>query len=160
MCIGQLKGSLKYDQPEYEHNLIKRFFGMAKKKVSTSLCICGGGLINECCKPFLDRTRLPETAEQLMRSRYSAFVLGDESYLLETWDISTRPLSLDLSSDQTTWLGLEVKDHLQLKEESAEVEFVARFRNADGQGRAQRLHERSRFRRVEGRWYYIDGVFK
>ena len=90
-----------------------------------------------------------------MRSRYSAYVLGHEPYLLATWYDSTRPSSLNLAKTMDTkWLGLEVKSHQQQDETHATVEFIARYRIA---GRGHRLHELSRFVREEGRWYYVAG---
>ena len=90
-----------------------------------------------------------------MRSRYSAYVLRLEDYLLATWHASTRPPALDLSEDDgTRWLGLEVRRHHQDDETHATVEFVARYR-IDGKG--HRLHEISRFVREDGRWYYLSG---
>ena len=108
-----------------------------------------------CCGPYLndfDNQPAPD-AESLMRSRYSAFVLGRRDYLLATWHVSTRPalLELDLAAK---WLGLEVRSHKLLDADHAEVEFVARCREG---GRATRLHERSRFVRESGRWFYVDG---
>lgn len=93
-----------------------------------------------------------------MRSRYSAFVLGDVPYLLATWHPSTRPGTLDLEAG-VKWLGLEVRSHRMADDTHAEVEFVARSRL---HGRATRLHERSRFVRENdahgtGRWFYVDG---
>jgi SEC-C motif-containing protein len=88
-----------------------------------------------------------------MRSRYSAFVLGDTAYLLRTWHPSTRPASLELEVG-SQWLGLEIRRHAVTGEHSAEVEFVARFRVG---GRAVRQHERSRFVREDGAWFYVDG---
>jgi SEC-C motif-containing protein len=94
----------------------------------------------------------------LMRSRYSAFVLGLEAYLLASWHPSTRPATLDLAADAgTKWLGLTVKKHQQQDATHATVEFVARYRIA---GRGQRLHEISRFVREDGRWFYLDGEIK
>jgi SEC-C motif-containing protein len=90
-----------------------------------------------------------------MRSRYSAFVRGDREYLLATWHPSTRPASLDLEPG-VRWLGLQVRDHRETGPDRAEVEFVARSRPT-GSGPAHRLHERSRFVREQGRWYYLDG---
>jgi SEC-C motif-containing protein len=90
-----------------------------------------------------------------MRSRYSAYVKGLADYLLATWHPSTRPAVLDLAeSPAPKWLGLEVCSR-SADGDSATVEFIARFRVG---GRAQRLHERSRFLREDGRWYYLDGV--
>lgn len=92
-----------------------------------------------------------------MRSRYCAYVLQDEAYLLATWHATTRPARLDLSQGpRTQWLGLEVRRHVPTGEDSAIVAFVARFKIG---GRAERLHETSRFLRQDGRWYYIDGEF-
>jgi SEC-C motif-containing protein len=88
-----------------------------------------------------------------MRSRYSAFVRGDAPYLLATWHASTRPASLTLEQE-ARWLGLEIRQHRMTGADTAEVEFVARFRVA---GRAVRQHELSRFVREAGRWYYVDG---
>jgi len=100
------------------------------------------------------------TAEQLMRSRYSAYVLRREDYLLASWHPDTRPASLRLAAQQPppTWLGLEVRRHQRVDDDHAIVEFVARYRL--GGGRAQRQHETSRFVRVGGRWYYHDGELK
>lgn len=91
-----------------------------------------------------------------MRSRYSAYVLRLEPYLLSSWHVSTRPPQLDLAGDPTRWLGLSVRDHSEDRSAgTAEVEFIARYRL--GGGRAGRLHERSRFVLEQGRWFYLDG---
>lgn len=92
-------------------------------------------------------------AESLMRSRYTAFVRHDEAHLLATWHASQRPGNLELD-EGVKWLGLEVKRHTPIDDTHAEVEFVARSRV---QGRGQRLHERSRFVREDGHWFYVDG---
>lgn len=89
-----------------------------------------------------------------MRSRYSAFVLERGDYLQVTWHASKRPSTIRFDPG-VKWLGLEVRDFKVLDDTHAEVEFVARQR--DRSGRAVRLHERSRFVREEGRWYYVDG---
>ena len=108
-----------------------------------------------CCGRFLaDAGQVPADAESLMRSRYCAFVLEDRDYLLASWHPSTRPAQLAFEPG-TKWLGLEVREHRVIDADHAEVEFVARHRAAGG--RAVRLHERSRFVREEGRWYYVDG---
>ena len=88
-----------------------------------------------------------------MRSRYTAFVREDAGYLLASWHASTRPEQLEFDA-QIQWLGLEIKSAPPGTEQEAEVEFVARYRIA---GRGMRLHEKSRFVREEGRWYYVDG---
>lgn len=106
-----------------------------------------------CCGPYLNENLPAPDAEALMRSRYSAFVLARADYLLATWHASTRPATLDFAPG-AKWLGLEVRSHRVLDADHAEVEFVARCREA---GRASRLHERSRFVRESGRWWYVEG---
>lgn len=93
-------------------------------------------------------------AEALMRSRYTAFVLGLTDYLLATWHPRTRPATLEPSEPGLKWLGLEVRRHRAADADHAEVEFVARSKLG---GRAHRLHETSRFVREDGRWLYVDG---
>ena len=109
----------------------------------------------QCCGRWIDAGAAAPDAESLMRSRYTAFVRGDERYLLATWHSSTRPAQLELETG-VKWLGLEVRSHRVLDASHATVEFVARSRL---HGRAERLHETSRFvREADGRWYYVDGV--
>ena len=92
-----------------------------------------------------------------MRSRYSAYVLGLEDYLRDTWHESTRPAALNLrDGPPPKWLGLEVKAQAQ-RDDAATVEFVARCKVG---GRARRLHELSRFVREDGRWYYVDAAIE
>ena len=109
-----------------------------------------------CCGP-LHAGAPAADAQALMRSRYSAYVLGLQDYLLASWHPSTRPATLDLDPAATRWLGLEVKRHRADGNDAATVEFVARYRV--GGGSAVRLHEVSRFLREDGRWYYLDGEF-
>ncbi len=99
------------------------------------------------------RLQAPD-AEGLMRSRYSAYVVGDIHYLLDSWHPRTRPSRLDPGPPDLRWLGLEVRRHVQEDAGHATVEFVARCKQG---GRATRIHEISRFERLDGRWVYIDG---
>ena len=111
----------------------------------------------DCCQPLHDGVPA-ETAEALMRSRYSAYVLGLRDYLVATWHPSTKPVPFELDATPgLRWLGLEVRRHAQLGEAEAVVEFVARYK--PGGAPAVRLHEISRFERVDGRWLYVDGEF-
>jgi SEC-C motif-containing protein len=125
--------------------------------MSPTACPCGKPLkLAQCCGRYLgdfDHTPAPD-AESLMRSRYSAFVLGDRAYLLATWHPEHRPAELELDP-AAKWLGLEVRSRKTVDETHAEVEFVARCREAGG--KAARIHERSRFVKENGRWYYVDG---
>ncbi|TNG01547.1 MAG: zinc chelation protein SecC [Gammaproteobacteria bacterium] len=130
---------------------------MKSPDAELSPCPCGSGkLFGECCKPFLDGRDSPSTAEQLMRSRYTAFVLCDERYLRASWHPDSCPDEIEACQDQIRWLGLRVKrtekgndnDNVGL------VEFVARYK-VDSRG--YRLHEVSRFVRYEDKWVYKDG---
>lgn len=121
-----------------------------------SLCPCGSAKKYPlCCGRYIDGNETAVTAAALMRSRYTAYTLSNEKYLLKTWHASTRPELLDLADEaHSKWLGLEVKRHEQQDDTHALVEFVARYKVG---GRAHRLHEVSRFVREEGRWFYVDG---
>jgi SEC-C motif domain protein len=115
-----------------------------------------------CCGRFIeagaDAGAFPSNAMELMRSRYTAYVLGDAAYLRATWDAATCPPDLDVSDPSTRWLGLEIKRHTIIDANREEVEFVARYKV---NGRAHRLHEASRFKRDNaGHWIYIDGEIK
>jgi len=142
---------------------------MSKKSTAPAACPCGGPSLATCCGPYIDGSAIPQSAEALMRSRYTAYGLRDEPYLLATWHPSTRPTEPVMSNEEKLqWLGLEVKSALRLRQRKANgadlttdtVEFVARFKT---NGRAQRLHEISNFVRepAEGgpRWFYVDGSF-
>ncbi|HRH13747.1 MAG TPA: YchJ family metal-binding protein [Azonexus sp.] len=122
-----------------------------------SACNCGSGKnYAACCGRLHSGAEIAATAEALMRSRYSAYVLRLAPYLLESWHASTRPQSLDLAEDGGyRWLGLEILRHQERDPAHATVEFVARYRVA---GRGHRLHEVSRFVREDGRWHYLDGT--
>lgn len=91
-----------------------------------------------------------------MRSRYTAYALGLGEYVMGTWHPGTRPATLDLSVEQSQgkWIGLAVLAHRR-EVDRAEVEFVARYKPA--QGPATRLHELSRFVLEGERWWYVDG---
>ena len=117
-------------------------------------CPCGGGRYAACCGRWHAGEAAPD-AEALMRSRYSAFVLGLSDYLLVTWHPDTRPGTLDIDeSPAPKWIGLQVLAH-QAEGDNAQVEFIARYKVG---GRAHRLHENSRFLRSDGHWYYVDGI--
>lgn len=133
-------------------------------------CPCGGVFSHEpprqasrsyaqCCGRYIDGDPLgvAPDAEALMRSRYTAFVRNRSDHLRATWHPSHRPAELALDAD-VKWLGLEVRDHKASDDSHAEVEFVARMRSTNGQ--ASRLHERSRFVREDGHWYYLDGELR
>ena len=119
-------------------------------------CPCGGGLFRRCCGPLLAGAVAP-TAERLMRSRFTAFALGDAGYLQATWHPSTSPERLDLD-DTIRWERLEILATTGGGEgdERGTVEFRAHWRD-EADGHAGDLHETSRFRRAGERWWYVDG---
>jgi SEC-C motif domain protein len=117
-------------------------------------CPCGSAqAYSECCGPW-HAGGAPPDAQSLMRSRYCAFVLCNEQYLLATWHPSTRPGAIPFNRKQK-WLGLRVIDTSVTGKDSAEVEFIARSRISNAA--AIRQHECSRFVREGGRWLYVDG---
>ena len=119
-------------------------------------CPCGSPtLYAACCGPLHRGRGLAETAEQLMRSRYAAYAVGELGYVFRTWHPRTRPDDVTGASG-LVWTGLEVLDTVAggVEDEQGEVEFRARFQGPSGPGV---LHERSRFERRGGRWVYVDG---
>jgi SEC-C motif domain protein len=122
-------------------------------------CPCGSNKqYIDCCGRYLDGNEIPTNTETLMRSRYTAYTLQREDYLLATWHTSTRPTTLNLSDDNTTnWVRLEVKNHKQNDMHHAIVEFVAYYKT---NGRMHKLHEISQFVCVDSRWFYLDGIIK
>lgn len=123
----------------------------------SSPCPCGSGQsVGDCCLAVI-RNRSASTAEMLMRSRYTAYVVGDTDYLLETWASEHRPRSLQLDEKQR-WLGLKIRRAEQGggADQVGTVEFVARYKI---DGKAHRLHETSQFRRdpSSGHWLYVAG---
>lgn len=118
-------------------------------------CPCGGTSYGTCCLPLHLQQRQAETAEQLMRSRYSAFVVGDVDHLVRSWHPRTRPATVALDTD-LTWTGLSITDTDagQPGDRTGVVEFIARYRIGGDPGE---LHERSRFEFRAGRWWYLDG---
>jgi SEC-C motif-containing protein len=125
-------------------------------------CPCGSGTAYAlCCGPALAGERDAATAEELMRSRYTAFATGDVDHLVRTWHPRTRPEVLELDPS-TTWTGLTVvrTERGAAADDEGVVEFVAGFEEpsaANGRAATGRLHELSRFARRAGRWVYLDG---
>jgi SEC-C motif-containing protein len=125
-------------------------------------CPCGTGKpYSRCCEPAIEGSEPAITAEALMRSRYTAFVLQQCDYLVETIHPSHReaidPNNLKQQTAQTHWLGLRILETEGGKEKDKEgmVAFIADYWE---KGHQEALEERSRFVREEGRWYYLDGT--
>ena len=121
------------------------------------LCPCGAPtLYAACCGPLHRGRGLATTAEQLMRSRYAAYAVGELGYVFRTWHPRTRPSDVT-DSPGLVWTRLDVLDVVDggPDDDTGEVEFRAHFQGPDGSGTMQ---ERSRFERRGGRWVYVDGV--
>lgn len=117
-------------------------------------CPCGsGGAYLGCCARLHSGQAEADTAEQLMRARYSAYVKRDAAYLLKSWAPETRPIDLGLGEGRE-WLGLTVESAKDISADRAVVTFTARYRE---RGETRRLRERSGFRREGGLWVYVNG---
>ncbi|MBQ0979894.1 MULTISPECIES: YchJ family protein [Micromonospora] len=133
--------------------------GAGRRRANTTTgraCPCGSGqAYADCCAPAHSGDSPAGTAEALMRSRFSAFALGDTGYLLRSWHSSTRPASLELDPGQR-WTRLEIVETERggLLDAAGTVTFHAHYRDA---GRPGTLTEHSRFVREDGRWVYLDG---
>ena len=120
-------------------------------------CPCGSlNTYERCCQRW-HGGETPGDAEALMRSRYTAYVLKLEDYLLATWHPRTRPPSLSFEQSPRRWLDLKVLRHEGAAADSAIVEFVARYKAS---GRVHEVREASRFVREDGRWLYVEGDVK
>ena len=116
-------------------------------------CLCGlEQSYKNCCGRFIESKLSPETPEQLMRSRYSAYVLKNERYLLESWHASTRPKSLEIAHDSTHWEKLKI-----ISTGEKVVCFVAYFtQNTLNKEKTYALTELSHFVK-EKKWFYLNG---
>ncbi|MTD53925.1 YchJ family protein [Amycolatopsis pithecellobii] len=117
-------------------------------------CPCGTGeTYSNCCGPLHSGRRPAATAEQLMRSRFSAFAVGDTAYLLETWHPRTRPDAVSLDEAQR-WTRLDVLATTGGSpfHDTGTVEFRAHYRQ---HGKPGSMHENSSFVRENGRWRYL-----
>jgi SEC-C motif domain protein len=124
--------------------------------IRQATCPCGSGSSYDACCGRLHRGAAPAvTAEELMRSRYAAYAVGDLDHVFRTWHPRTRPDEIT-ASPGLTWTGLTIVSTSggDAGDDTGEVEFRAAYRTADGAGL---LHERSRFERRAGRWVYVDG---
>jgi len=126
---------------------------------NTALCPCGqGGGLQDCCLPFINGLRPADSAEALMRSRYTAYVIGDAAYLSASWHATTRPARIDVHTD-IEWLGLTVLSSQagRVGDLKGRVEFMARYKQQNFTGQ---VRENSRFIKEQGTWYYLDGDMK
>ena len=122
-----------------------------------NLCpCCSGKLYEECCELFHSKKDFPKTAEELMRSRYAAFAIPNGDYLWETTLPNKRKFhhktELENWGKENTWTKLEI-----IQSSEKEVEFKAYF--TDKFGKENIHHERSTFKKVDKKWYYVSGKF-
>ena len=141
----------------HNHPVAKRTAHRTQTTRTSQPCPCGSAQsYGDCCGRLHRGETEAGTAEQLMRSRFSAYAVGDTAYLLRSWHAQTRPARLTLDPGQR-WTRLEIVDTERgsLFDTTGIVEFRAHYRD---RGEVGVLHERSRFSRVDGRWVYLDGA--
>ena len=124
-------------------------------------CPCGSGKsLNECCQPIINNELKAETAEALIRARYTAHTLGDMDFILATHHPSTRADIDEVATrrwaSESTWLSLEIIniDGGEATDNTARIEFMARYR--DAARRRLTHHERGVFEKYHGQWYFRD----
>ena len=120
-------------------------------------CYCGyANTFENCCKPLINSIKSVKSAEELMRSRYSAYCTQEADYLVNTTHLSTRKFHKKAAildwSQSNNWLKLEV-----IVATETIVEFKAYYLNENF--KATNHHERSRFKNENGTWFYVDGDF-
>ena len=123
-------------------------------------CLCDSGFVYDaCCGPYHNGEKSGLTAISLMRSRYTAYAMQNEPYLLHTWEKSKCPKRIDFAKDQANWQKLEIINSKKGQEKDLKgiVEFKAVYLL---EGEDYVMHEISRFRKVHGHWLYHDGVVK
>jgi SEC-C motif-containing protein len=117
-------------------------------KKSTEICPCGSSkTLTNCCQPFISGEMAAPTAEALMRSRYSAYALGNEQYLLDSWHVSTRPKHIDVDPG-AQWIRLKI-----IEVQTDRVQFIATYRL---NGKAYKLSENSCFVLDDVKWFYLS----
>ncbi len=124
------------------------------------LCLCGSNLsYQDCCGLYHSGEKVAPTAEALMRSRFTAYAMKNTDYLLQTWDTAKRPDNINFEKENADWLRLEIvgKKKGGIKDAKGIVEFKAYFMADDEESV---MNEISRFKKVSGRWYYLDGLVK
>jgi len=119
-------------------------------------CYCGSKQpFKQCCEPFMQQTKIATNAEQLMRSRFSAFYCQNTAWLKASWDNSTQPQNIQFEDD-LKWMDLTIINTSNIDDLKATVEFEARYYKS---GKVQAIHENSRFIKRDGQWFYVNGVY-
>jgi SEC-C motif domain protein len=127
-----------------------------------TICPCGSGLsYTTCCDPIISGRINATTAQELMRSRYTAFTMANVDYLIRSHSVKTRPIKQRKSTEKWTksvvWMGLSILKTQagEASDEIGYVEFKASFLE---NGIPQQIHEKSFFQRENGKWVYVSGV--
>jgi SEC-C motif-containing protein len=123
-------------------------------------CLCGSGVeYDQCCGLFHSGEKKPITAVALMRSRYTAYVMQNASYLQETWDATVRPELIDFSKEKVEWQRLEIGNTKKggAKDTKGIVEFKAYYLQ---DGEEYVMNEISKFTQRADGWFYLDGRMK
>ena len=122
---------------------------------------CSGREFEDCCEPFIKGAKKPSTAEELMRSRYTAYAIAEVEYILRTTHPSVRKFHdarrIEQWASQSRWQKLEIIATSQgaASDKQGTVEFKAYYLDADDQ--PQTHHEKSNFRKELGKWFFVDG---
>lgn len=128
--------------------------------IKESLCPCGSGSVySSCCLPVVNDHSLAETAEMLMRSRYTAFVKQHSQHIQSSWHVKTRPKTLNFDDHPVVWIGLEIhscSDGLA-SDSSGSVDFTCSYLE---NGQLCKLQEVSQFLKEDDLWYYLQGECK
>ncbi len=123
-------------------------------------CYCGTGkLYTECCEPFITGKSLPQCAEELLRSRYSAYAVVNMDYILETTSETQKKL-FDVETnkrwaEESTWERLQIVSSKENADEGiCSIEFIAHYSN---DGTEQKHHENAEFKKYGERWFFDGG---
>ena len=125
--------------------------------MSEKPCPCQSGQSYlQCCERYISGTSAAPTAVALMRSRYTAYTQENRDYLMVTWDPETAPVDLTFQGNTVKWMGLEILSQTKGLENDTigQVEFHAQFQSGN---QTSSMRENSRFKKVDGKWLYIDG---
>lgn len=127
-----------------------------------NLCPCGSGQVfANCCEAIISGKKDALTAQELMRSRYTAFTQANVTYLMRSHSVKTRPIkqrkSIEKWAKSVTWMGLSILQTQsgEANNEIGYVEFKALYLE---NGKPQQIHEKSLFQRENGKWVYVSGV--
>jgi len=125
-------------------------------------CPCGSDLLfANCCEPFISGKKDAKTAQELMRSRYTAFTQANVDYLMRSHSAKTRPIkerkSIEKWAKSVIWMGLTIV-RTQAGEASDEIGYVEFKALYLENGKPEQIHEKSLFQRENGKWLYVSGA--